>query len=403
MKTTHPVEFLTLLDYIVEALAPDGDSSSPALLSAEHLNWEYLLDMAEWHGVLPLAANGLSGHPSATAEVCQAMHDGLLAIASWNLRLASELASISADLESRGVRHIPYKGIVLSELLYGTITHRSIRDIDLVVQQRDIPAAIKCLEELGFSDGYGLNPGQRSAAIRYGFEHSFVRDGVVVDLHWRLAQHFVWPSLDMDRLWRSLIPFTLYGRDYWILSPEATLAALCSHAAVHDWRYLSMFVDIAALLLRYPSLNWSVVESLSGDSHSTRSILVSLQLAHDYLKASLPPAVQIAVHRDGQVKLIADVVSSQQWPWPTNPVRESTSVRWLLTRTKGENLFERWKYLAGIALWPTVDDFRNLGLPCALMPLYFALRPLRILGARLGKIPSASAPDCDFEHRNIQR
>jgi hypothetical protein len=384
-------EFRILLACLPPTFGSDDGRSLSELLSGK-LDWDYLLSMAKWHGVLPFVAKHLVGNSAVPDDVIRSLRESLFAIASKNLRLTAELAAISATFQSRGIQHIPYKGTVLSQILYGTIAQRSISDIDLIVRPEDVAEARACLEELGFSDGFGLTSGQRLRAIRYGFEYSFIRDGVTVDLHWRLVQNFAWPSLNMDHVWRYLVPFAFFGRDYSVFSPELALAVLCVHSAQHEWLQLSMFVDLAVLLSQHRNLDWKTIEELAGDSHSRRSVLVALKLAHDYLGSPLPPRIEEAIEGDPQVGKIAERVRWMKWPSPEDPTPEHADLSWMLFRTRGEHFCHRWRYVTGVMLGLTMDDFWNVDLPGSLTALYFAIRPLRIALTRLRIIGARRNP-----------
>jgi hypothetical protein len=374
------------LSLLLTCLAADLETSRQARLTEllkKDISWDYLLDMAAWHGIMPLLAIHLVGHPAVPPSVSESLQQSALANAAKNLFLSAELTRISAVLASEGVPHIPYKGTILSQYLYGSVASRSVCDIDLIVRSEDVLKTIKCLEGLGFEDSFGLSASLRATAIRYGFEYSFVRDGISVDLHWRLVQQFCWPSLDMDRVWKSLAPFSFSGAEVPIFSPEYMLSALCVHSAQHDWMELKMFADIAQLLLRHPSLEWRMIEELTADSHSRRSMLVALCLTHTNLGAPLPPTIVRAIAKDHQVSLIADRVYSTIWPSRTSPAPVRADVKWLLFRTNGERWTERWRYISGVALGPTIADFWSIEIPPSLGWLYFAVRPLRIFSDRL--------------------
>jgi hypothetical protein len=288
-------------------------------LLKEDISWDCLFDMAAWHDVTPLLAMRLVGHSAVPLTVSELLRKSAFTNCAKNLFLSAELTKLSTALAANGIPYIPYKGTVLSQYLYGFLGSRSVCDIDLVIRPENVLQAISCLEELGFEDGFGLSVSQRTTAIRYGFEYCFIRDGVTVDVHWRLVQQFCWPSLDMDRVWKSLVPFSFFGGQVHIFSPECMLVALCIHSAQHDWMELKMFADIAKLLSLHPYLDWQIIEDLTADSHSRRSVLVALNLTHTHLGAALPPQVIEKIASDRQVSQIANRVYSTIWPSRNSP------------------------------------------------------------------------------------
>lgn len=376
-------EFRLLLACAIAESDPHTRREIEDLLNGP-LEWNYLLNMGRWHGMLPLLADRLVGATTGVpAEVSQFLRDYSSDNARSNLRLAAELLNISTAFEAGGIPHIPYKGVVLGEYLYGTVASRAAGDIDLIVKPEDASNAVACLRSLGFEDTYSLTAAQLAASMRSGIEHSFIRDGVTVDLHWRMVQDYVWPSLDSNQVWQHLVPFSFFGRKLRVFSPELMLVALCIHSAQHHWAHLKMFADIAELLYQSPQLNWRIVDDLVADSHAKRSMLVALALVRSCQNAELPPHVIDEIRRDPHVSEIASAIYSKIWPSPHDPTPVQTDFRWLLFRSRGERLPDRLRYLCAVALRPTLADFQTLGLPRQLEWLYFALRPARVVLRRL--------------------
>ena len=55
-----------------------------------------------------------------------------------SLFLSSVLLDILYNLDEIGVKAIPLKGLVLSQILYGDVTVRDFSDIDILVDKKDI-------------------------------------------------------------------------------------------------------------------------------------------------------------------------------------------------------------------------------------------------------------------------
>ncbi len=355
-------------------------------LLSESIEWNYLLKMASWHGILGLLSRTLAKVPDKVPDsVRRFLAECESLITRRNLLLSSELLRISEALTDCGVRHLVYKGMVLSEYLYGSIALRTSSDIDLLVRPEDRIAAIACLEQLGFSETYGLSPYRKAAAIRFGFEHTFVRDGVNIDLHWHLVQQYAW-NMSTGTIWNNTVPFTFLGRTVQIFSPEFTLASLSVHSAQHEWAHLKMFADIARLISRNTDLNWDAIEAFVPDTHSKRSLKVALKLVHTNLNVTLPPDVLKRIDADKDVIRIAKTIQEKSWPSACDPVPSHLDFKWMLIRTEGEAPRDRLRYLCGTVFLPTLADFQATPLPGPLHWLYFVLRPARILWQRLAAV-----------------
>src|SRR6202042_525320 len=68
--------------------------------------------------------------------------------------LSHELTRILEIFESRGIQAIPYKGPVLAAQAYGDIALRQFHDLDIVLRQRDLPAAHEVMMGLGYTERF---------------------------------------------------------------------------------------------------------------------------------------------------------------------------------------------------------------------------------------------------------
>lgn len=370
-----PVE----LQLLVACLKPSG--GSPAQMLGQTLDWEYVISMAEWHGVLPLVARSLGAEAAVPSLLRERLRQSAFAIAARNLHIASIASRLARHLEAASIPVISYKGVVLSQMLYGTTAMRPVADIDLIIRPENFAAAVRILREQGFDDRFGFTDAQRSAVLSLGFEHGFHGDGVNIDLHWRVAQRFVWPCLSMDRAWRATKPLTFLGTELRVFTPEAMLAALCVHAAQDEWIFLKSFADIAQTIQLHPDLDWNEFLLWFGDSHSRRSMIVALQLAHDYFDAALPVETLEVLGSDPHAQVLATWVVSQ-WASAIKPVPEQAQVSQWMFHTRGERLRDRMRYVAGVLLQPTLEDFQSASFGPALRWLYYAVRPFRIAAER---------------------
>src|SRR5581483_6417549 len=90
---------------------PDSENlSTVPLLLDEQIDWEYLWDMASWHGVLPFLARSLARENRVPAEFRERLQAAAFQIAARNLHLASVVAKVSSALESASIPLISYKG-----------------------------------------------------------------------------------------------------------------------------------------------------------------------------------------------------------------------------------------------------------------------------------------------------
>jgi hypothetical protein len=321
------------------------------------IDWDRLLRLARGHAVTPLLLPYLIAQPAGTVpgNVLSNLQEDVTTGAARNLLLASELLTISRAFRSCEIEHLSFKGPAMAASLFGSLDRRLSNDIDVVVPRHKLKQACSVLRELGFFDKSRLSSQQLDAVFRFSREHSFSRGGVDLDLHWRLVETFASPSLEETGIWERAVETPLFGQTVPALSPEDLLIALCLHAGGHDWLHLSLFCDIAMLLLKNPQLNWETALRHVEDSNTRRIVCVSLHLTSLYWKAALPAEIQAQIAADPEVFAIADYTVTQLWPHPDSGFAKHAPFRWLLRRTRGERLRDRMRYVGGITLVPHPD------------------------------------------------
>jgi len=371
---------LTLLLTIARVELEPGEKRVLNDLLAGPLDWEYLLLMAARHGLEPLLFLHLHSFAEEIlpAGTMQALREDCKVIAGRNLILASRLKEVSSHLRLREIEHIAYRGPLLAEVYYGSCALRVFRDLDILVRPEKVEATRDALGEIGFRDKSGLNARQQEASFRYGFEHPFTAaDGLDLDLHWRVVQKFKARSLDMAGIWKRVTLTPFWGSEAPTFCPEDLLVALCLHAGHHGWTQISHLCDIAQLFRIHPQLDWDIVGSHLGDSNTKRIVYVSLRLLKEHWEAQVPEELVARISADPHVARLARRVQTEIWP-SASPALTTSSLRWMLDRSAGEDLADRIRLLGGSFFCPAVEDFEMFRLPPIMTPLYPGLRALRL-------------------------
>ena len=133
-------------------------TSTIAALIASGLDWTKLIALALHHRVAPALLA-----PLTQASVCSLVPGEILAALQHygsatkerNRYLASELGTILSALADAGVSALPFKGVLLAEMLYGDLGQRPPGDLDFLVRQRDVTRACDVLVSRGYRH-YGV-------------------------------------------------------------------------------------------------------------------------------------------------------------------------------------------------------------------------------------------------------
>jgi hypothetical protein len=366
-----------LLRILVRGDLP-ADLEERARCLMRSVSWSRLVDRAEAHGVVPLAARSLValGWPDVPSPVRAAFEAARRINAARNALLARALGRVLEGLGRVGVPVIPLKGVALSESLYGDAALRVSADLDVLVPRECVARAWTVLGELG----YGIaDHEERVEASEVGLllesniEYAFASPeaaGCPVELHWDIAWRWPHSALAIADLWADARPRPFRGAPALALAPEWELLYLAVHAARHRWGALKWLVDIHEICRR-GGLDWGKVRAKADRFGLTEALEISIQASAVLFDTPIPS-------RDPSRALPGWLELFPSTPDPLDIWRGALYPARLFARPS-----EKLRYLTRVLLVPTLAERRLVRLPPRLRALYYPLRPLR-LGGRLG-------------------
>lgn len=388
-----------LLLYCVRTCMDSETAERITNLLDKDIDWDYLIQIALWHRVMPLLYWNLKATcPEAVPKaILTQLRYYFHANAQHNLFLTGELLKLLNLLETHGISAIPFKGPVLTASTYGNLSLRQFSDLDILVHERDVRKTKNLLISQGYqlnlTDSTNPNPNpqeqtylqsmtdaQEAVYLQHHWEYHLGRDddGVNIDLHWGiLPKHFSF-RLDMECLWERLEQVSLTDMTVLNFSPEDLLLLLCMHGTKDCWNQLVRICDIAELIRTHQGINWGQLMEQASMLGSERSLFLGLYLARDFLGTTLPREVLQRMQAEPVVKSLAAQVREQLFCEVDRPFGNSkieSSLFYLRVR-------ERWQDKVRCCLhWmiPTVAERVVLPLPPYLSFLYYLLRPIRLV------------------------
>jgi hypothetical protein len=352
---------------------------------AQGVDWDRLTSEAERQGLTLLAQRHLLREASdlCPPSVLETLAVRARAITAVNLALTAELERVLPDLEAAGCRPVVVKGPALAMGVYGDLSSRPFDDLDVVVDEASASRAWDALEARGYVSTPPIPDRWRARWIRSTHEQLFEKPGtpLLVDLHWELTARGYRCSLALDDVRPRLTKARLGGVEAATLGPEDTLIFLCCHGMKHGWEALRWVVDVAELVRGRPEFDWDFVRRWSRPFGRRRPIQLGLHLAYRLLQAPVPAEVLADGDADPEVTALAAMVvmafldpvaaGSRQGVW-------SRTVRSVWFRG-AENWADRLRHIHEWLLMPRPPDWGWLPLPESAAPLYYAVRPLRLL------------------------
>jgi Uncharacterised nucleotidyltransferase len=363
----------------------DGCEETIAELVKKITCWENTIEGALQHGVLPslyfrLAANRAAVLPEAL-ELARIEFERN---AFHCLANAAELLEVLNAFKEAGIAAMPFKGVVLGASAYGDMMARTAGDLDVLIYYRDLQRATQILSERGYKlTTEVLEDG--SPKMENYFEYHFERadDGMVLELRWRLelTQPRYRHDLGMDWAWPRRKTIKLAGADVPSMDAVSGLLMLCMHGSKHGWSRLVWICDVAKLLESEPGLDWEFVQREAKRVGLTRCLALGVLLARNLVDAPVPAEVLRRLEAERSMRKLTNFLQANavEQPGRIPDGRVPINIQLLGFQDRAAVI------LSPTFLRPNAQDRAVVKLPKALDPLYYLIRPLRLLLARSGR------------------
>ena len=342
--------------------------------SLRDIDWNQFAELAMHHRVYPQLYAQAEIRELIPADVRQALEQAYRRNVLQMLALSAEMESVCRALAERGVRPLVLKGPVLAKALYGDLSLRTSKDLDILIPIEDVEKAEETVAALGYAVDHKVPRVFKD--WKWKVHHmSFVhpRKRIQVEIHWRLNAN-MGKEPSFDELWERRGTSPAAGRPVHMLGSEHLFLYLVSHGARHGWFRLRWLADIdrlartrlngaelAALLRRYGCLH------LGGQA----LLLASRLLGTPVTDGMKPLLADRRARRLAQrsLRFIRTPVSLSTEPG--SPELAQDYKRYLFElKTNREKLI----HLARM-LYPSFRDAEALPLPRRWHFLYFPLRP----------------------------
>lgn len=337
-------------------------------------DWQLFLQLAYHHRLYSVLYLKIKDLDSAMipAAVVDNLRQQYTANTFRMLHLTAEMEQVCGAFRERGIRNITLKGPALAHDLYGDISLRTSKDLDILIPFNDVESAEQILETLG----YVSKEGKRTATVRSWKwrEHHICYIHPVkrtqVEIHWRLNPDSG-RETEFELLWKRSRFSTYTQTPVRMLEREDLWAYLVTHGARHGWFRLRWLLDIDQMI-RYMPLDVKKVErrlksegrlSIGSQALRLASVLLDTPLEQEYL------ALLASHERAGKRLAEHGVLFMNEMMESPADLKSYRSYLFALRSTKQKLFFfiER--------LYPSTWDVDQLPLPRSLYFLYFPLRP----------------------------
>lgn len=358
--------------------------------SASEIDWHEFSAVLRKHRVTPIVYKNLSSIEgdiidSNTMEmlenICKKQRID-------SLRNGAELVAIAKLMEQNNIRAIALKGAMLGEAIYGDISKRLSRDIDILIDYSDIEKAINLLLNLGYSSEDLANDRSEkqlrnliNKSHHFEFRNNKER---VLELHWCYDSGF--GKVNFEKLWDERRIELFSGQNINLLSSEEEFLYLMFHGAKHGWARIKWLCDISELF-RKNSLDWNQIIKMAKKKKITDILKQSALLSKYIHGVEIPELIEKTVFKKDEksslfkmtLPFIASVDDKKieqggelylKFMFYTFLVRKGL-------KRKIIYIFKLFK--------PSLNDYNSVKLKDNLHFLYFFMHPYFVIKRRLNK------------------
>ena len=165
-----------------------------------------------------------------------------------SMKLSSELVKINQKFSEKGIRLLMMKGPILGNELYGDITKRTSRDLDILVSLKDVDKAKDALNELGYQTRCFNKYTAKQMDYIYLQGHHFdfwSSEGREIELHWKMSE--TWDAT-LEELWENRREIKFVGKQIAIPGETEELMFLIHHGIGHGFHRMKWLIDIVEFI-----------------------------------------------------------------------------------------------------------------------------------------------------------
>ncbi|MEA3573920.1 nucleotidyltransferase domain-containing protein [Peribacillus frigoritolerans] len=330
-----------------------------------NINWKLFIQLVRHHRVYPLIYLKLRNLDEniVPPNVIKTLHQEYKKNIFQMLNLSVEMQQVSKLFAENRILLLFLKGPVIANDIYGDISLRTSKDLDILISRTDLKRA----EELLLNNGYErentpflLNEWKRRKH-HLAYFHPIKR--IQIEIHWRLHPP---PTKEptFDHLWERKRISTLTTYPVYFLGKEDLFSYLVSHGARHGWFRLRWLTDIDQMIKN--GLNIEKVNLLLNKYQYHYMGGQALILASLLLNTPIPNKIKQLTEKSRSKKLakisIKFIINMCEFQYQKDYFFSLKS--------------NSQKFITILLLfYPSSADSETLKLPKLLHFLYFPLRP----------------------------
>lgn len=354
------------------------------LFEAE-INWEIFINLVFNHGVATLVYRSLNQYSSQVVPdpILAQLRNHFMINAQTNLSLFKELLNTIDFLKQHNITCIPFKGLISAELIYRDLSLRKCGDIDILVRATDFRHA----KQLFINEGF-IQTLPDQAEIDYLQSGLFNEDRKLnIDLHYGIPPKS--SLIKVNKLFKDTTCLSIHNKQINTFSRIDMFLVICINATKEYWNQkLYQYCDINEFLLTNNDIDLNLIVKRAKNLRCKRMLFIALLVTNEIYDTPLP-----------EIKGINDIEPIQaikqellKQIFPDDIYYENKRYNMFILESEEEfftgimdSFYVRAMSKIPKLLTPNKNDFELIKLPQNLYPLYYLLKPFRVLISRTWK------------------
>ncbi|WP_422659335.1 nucleotidyltransferase family protein [Paenibacillus sp. EC2-1] len=368
MKTKdRSPEFEFMLLCLRDDIQVDG-----AEISRLRIDWSAFLDLVKHHRAYSIVFLKLKNISSYSTIIPQEIMDKLQQLYTKNafkmLQLTREMGVLCRKFTENEVPLIILKGPVLALSLYGDVSRRTSKDLDVFVDVDDINKSIEILTDSGYEmKGEQLLDNWLIRTHHLSFIHPEHQSEI--ELHWRLNPNLGGTPAFKD-FWERKNEISISNQTYYYLGNEDLLLYLSEHGSRHGWSRLRWLMDIDRLLKNH-TINFERLQQILKYYKVKHYVQQAILLSNYLLLSEISVGISTIIPMGKSKKQLEKVIKRiERNHYSTESMDLKHDWYFFLLMSSGQKL-----HYVRMLFTPSSKDASMLPLSKRFHFVYFLLRP----------------------------
>ncbi|MCK2016873.1 nucleotidyltransferase domain-containing protein [Peribacillus frigoritolerans] len=335
------------------------------------IDWEGFLQLAWHHRVYPFIYYKLkkADDNRIPPYVIQTLYKEFKKNTLQMLHLSGEMEQVSELFTENQIRLLYLKGPVIATDIYGDISLRTSKDLDILISITDLKRAEELLLSIGYEKEVVPNVLNEWKWKSHHVVYLHPQKNIQIEIHWRL-QPIPMKEPKFNELWERKRVSTLTSYPVYFLGIEDLLLYLISHGARHGWFRLRWLLDIHEMVRK--GLELEDINPIISKYQNRKLVGQALILTSGLLKTQMNGGWKKLTERNDSKKIAQNAIDFIKGTESLLTIMSSKHYKDYSLKLMSY-LQRFFSFL--ILFYPTSAELMTLRLPQPFHLLYFPLRP----------------------------